>query len=149
MMSASPPQRPGPLIARITARPERLAELGAALRRTLAGPAFAAPRPLIDAVELAVHELAANVAVHGASADQPACIELSARRRGDAIEVLVVDSGRSFDPGAVPPPDPAVFQVGGYGLYLVRSLVDSATYQTGPFGNAWRLVAHLPTRTET
>jgi serine/threonine-protein kinase RsbW len=99
------------------------------------------PTALTYAVQLAVHEICANIVEH-AYAGQPAgrigvTVTLAAQPR--RLVVDLADTGRSFDPAGVPEPDLTEGQAGGYGLFLVRQLMDDVTYHPQPGGNHWRL----------
>jgi serine/threonine-protein kinase RsbW len=54
----------------------------------------------------------------------------------------LADTGRPFDPAAIPEPDLTEGQVGGYGLFLDQQLMDKVTNQPRPDGNHWRLAKH-------
>jgi anti-sigma regulatory factor (Ser/Thr protein kinase) len=54
------------------------------------------------------------------------------------------DSGISlFDPDEIPPPGLDVAQTHGYGLFLIRALVDDVSCQLKKGHNRWRLVKEL------
>ncbi len=96
-------------------------------------------------IQLAVHEVCANIVDHAYAGLPPGRIAvafyLSTDRRRFEIEVR--DTGRPFDLATVPEPNPAALQERGYGLFLVRNLMDEVTYQSGSEGNVWRLVKYL------
>jgi serine/threonine-protein kinase RsbW len=60
------------------------------------------------------------------------CLRISFDVRDDAMEVVIVDDGRPFDPRAHAPPEPAATgsrpRPGGLGLHLARQLVDGFGY---------------------
>jgi serine/threonine-protein kinase RsbW len=53
------------------------------------------------------------------------------------------DSGYSFDLASVPEPNLDEAHDHGYGLFLMRSLMDEVRYVPQPEGNQWSLVKHL------
>jgi serine/threonine-protein kinase RsbW len=53
------------------------------------------------------------------------------------------DTGSSFDITRVPEPNVAEPQARGYGLYLIRQLVDEVVYEIEANGNHWRLTKLL------
>jgi serine/threonine-protein kinase RsbW len=119
----------GACITEVLARVEGLAE-----------PAMVAYR-----VNLAVHEICANIVEH-AYAGQPegriaVTVVLITQPRSLIIDLH--DTGRSFDPACVLAPNLNEGQVGGYGLFLVRELMDDVIYQPQPGSNCWRLVKGL------
>ncbi len=95
-------------------------------------------------VELAVSEICTNIIKH-------AYHELQGELYGQisltsvGIQIDLHDQGHSFDPDSVPPPMSDI--EGGYGLHIVRQIMDVAEYSSEPDqGNHWRLVKYLPTQ---
>ena len=98
---------------------------------------------LVYNIELAVHEVCANIVEHAyaglpgrigvtfALADQPRC-----------LVVDLEDNGRSFDISTVAEPDLSQPHTGGYGLFLVHQLMDTVSYSPQPGSNHWRLVKY-------
>ncbi len=84
--------------------------------------------------ELAVEELFLNVASHGATAAARAPEVVITLQYDGADAVLTIeDDGRAFDPLSLPEPDTAAAvpdrAVGGLGVFLVRKLMDTVTYE--------------------
>ncbi|WP_420123608.1 ATP-binding protein [Nakamurella sp.] len=115
-----------------TARSTRA--IGPWLRDALAGLDPAAADALMSRMELAVHEVCMNVVDH---ADLPAGgrIELSLALGPRDLTVWVRDGGPGFDLAAVPDPAGHELQERGYGLKIVRALVDDLTYRHTAAGN--------------
>jgi PAS domain S-box-containing protein len=94
-------------------------------------------------LELAVSELATNVIQHAyqnAEGELRVVISLAP----DAVEIELYDDGISFDPAAVPAPDPDQLNEGGYGLIIAHQVVDELTYlPASPKGNCWRMVKYV------
>ena len=97
-------------------------------------------------IELAVSEICTNLIEH---AYQMAGGEIrgSLTPLENGIQIDLYDDGESFDPAAVP--DPTLAQgspnEGGYGLHIVRQIMDKVEYQAHtPKGNHWRLIKYLP-----
>lgn len=97
-------------------------------------------------LELALVEAATNVVRHAYREMEPQRIRVRVKRAGQLLEVLVLDTGRSFDPSAIPPPpepdpaDPSTWPEGGMGLSIIRSACDEMTYSSSDGENALRLV---------
>ena len=97
-------------------------------------------------VELAVSEICTNIIQHS-------YLTASGEIRGslilleNGIQIDLYDDGESFDPNAVPDPSPQpdTLNEGGYGLHIVRQIMDSVQYQADtPRGNHWRLIKYIP-----
>ncbi len=96
-------------------------------------------------IHLAVHEACANIIEH-AYAGQAAgriALAITLHKGQHRLMVELRDTGRSFNIEQVPEPDLESLQEGGYGLFLMRSLMDEVIYQPGVDGNYWQLVKHL------
>ncbi len=96
-------------------------------------------------VQLAVQEICANIVSHAYQGLAPGRIAVSftvdqAPRR---LVVDVRDTGRSFDIDAVPEPNLEEAQIHGYGLFLVRQLMDEMVYTPQGNNNHWHLVKNL------
>lgn len=96
-------------------------------------------------LELAIQEVAVNIVKH-AYAQRKGRIRMTMRLEEEPMRltILLRDTGRSFDPALVPPPRLGELQEHGFGLFLVRQLMDVVDYQPGPAGNMWRLVKNIP-----
>lgn len=99
----------------------------------------------IYTVQLAVHEGCANIVDHAYQYEQNGriLVEMSLRWNPPQFVVDLYDVGRTFNPESVPEPrfdDP---QVRGYGLYLMRQIMDEVSYHPLPGQNRWRLVKNL------
>jgi serine/threonine-protein kinase RsbW len=95
-----------------------------------AGPSFSYN------MQLAVDEAVVNVITHAYRDDPSGVVEMTCELHRDRLVVHIRDWGLSFDASAVPEPDLAEPQERGYGVYLIRNLMDSVQYQAGtPDGN--------------
>ncbi len=97
-------------------------------------------------VELAVSEICTNMIEHS-YVDKPGVINGNITLATGGVQIDVYDHGRSFNPNAVPPPmsDPMDPTEGGYGLHIVRQIMDVAEYQPQTEkGNHWRLIKYIP-----
>jgi anti-sigma regulatory factor (Ser/Thr protein kinase) len=65
----------------------------------------------------------------------------------NGVQLDFYDQGRSFDPNSVPQPnsDPHELNEGGYGLHIVRQIMDVVSYEhLSERGNHWHLIKFLP-----
>jgi serine/threonine-protein kinase RsbW len=101
--------------------------------------------PVSTDIRLALHELCTNIARHAYSdCDRDRILltfELASTRR--ELRITTVDTGSEFDPSKIPAPDLENGQMHGYGLYLMRKLMDEVEYQTSQAGNRWRMMKKL------
>ena len=91
---------------------------------------------------LAISEAATNVLRHAYTGEHEAHLILSARRIGERIIFRVRDFGDKFDPTSVRPAqiegEPSI---GGYGIYLMRRVMDKVRYATDhPVGTELMLI---------
>lgn len=99
-------------------------------------------------VQLAVDEAATNVIQHAYDLDEPGDLTLGWECEGNRFIVSLRDSGKSFDPASVPPPDITSpleeRQVGGLGLYLITRLMDEVRFEFHPQqGNVLTMVKYI------
>ncbi len=96
-------------------------------------------------IELAISEICTNIIQHayrGRKGDITGCITLLS----NGVLLDFYDTGASFDPTAVPEPksDPYHLAEGGYGLHIVRQIMDVVSYDQDPVrGNHWHLEKFL------
>ncbi|MGC8781635.1 MAG: ATP-binding protein [Anaerolineae bacterium] len=97
-------------------------------------------------LQLAVQETCANIVDHAYRDQEGGRIRLEFALHADPrrLEIHVYDSGRPFDPSRVREPDLEHAQERGYGLFLMRKLMDVVTYERQDERNHWRLVKNLP-----
>jgi anti-sigma regulatory factor (Ser/Thr protein kinase) len=91
------------------------------------------PDPVVFAVNLALDEIVTNIIVHGYRDDARHDIRVGIALDNEAIEATVRDDAPAFNPLIVPPVDlEAVAEhrpIGGLGVHLVRSVMDSVDYR--------------------
>jgi len=93
-------------------------------------------------LELAVSEVLTNIVQH-AYGGRGKCGEIRGefRLEADRIQVDAYDDGAPFELAAVPAPDPHRPREGGYGVHIIRQLMDEVDYwPSTEAGNHWRLV---------
>jgi anti-sigma regulatory factor (Ser/Thr protein kinase) len=97
-------------------------------------------------IELAVSEICTNIIQHSYKTGGGE-LRGSLTPLDNGIQIDLYDDGESFDPGAVPAPaaQADILNEGGYGLHIVRQIMDSVKYQADtPKGNHWRLIKYIP-----
>jgi serine/threonine-protein kinase RsbW len=101
---------------------------------------------------LAVDEAVTNVMMHGCP--QGGCnIELEAKLDDRAFSILIRDNGQLFDPTKRHDPNLNISpfeqeQAGGFGVYLIKHLVDQISYQVTSQGcNELTLLKRLDGKT--
>jgi serine phosphatase RsbU (regulator of sigma subunit)/anti-sigma regulatory factor (Ser/Thr protein kinase) len=109
-------------------------------------PAGSRGDDFIYLIELAISEICTNIVKH-AYAGKKGEIKGQVTLLNNGIELDFYDQGISFDPNTVPTPkaDPHDLNEGGYGLHIVRQIMDVVSYESQPGrGNHWRLIKFLP-----
>ncbi|MCP4424516.1 MAG: ATP-binding protein [Chloroflexi bacterium] len=95
-------------------------------------------------VTLAVHEICANIVEHAYAGEGGRIkMDIHLNERLDRLVVELYDAGEKFDLAAAPEPDLDIAPIRGYGLFLVRQLMDEVSYQPGTGQNHWRLMKRL------
>jgi serine/threonine-protein kinase RsbW len=95
------------------------------------------PTPQVESLELALHEVLANVLAHGGSAARAEpiriCIEVREETTTGEAHVEVIDAGIPFDPTGAPEHTPAKTlaeaPLGGLGLPLIRRCSEWTSYR--------------------
>ena len=99
-------------------------------------------------VELAVIEACTNIIRYAYPASSPGRLGVCLAREGDSIEILILDEGAPFDPTGVHPPDLHQSNEGGYGIFLMRTIMGTVTYRRrGSRWNCLRFVREAPRET--
>jgi serine/threonine-protein kinase RsbW len=100
---------------------------------------------IIYQVRLAIHETCTNIIEH-AYQGQPGLIRIVLTLQKFPLGLLVdlYDQGNSFDIEEVASPDLSMANNRGYGLFLIRQLMDEVIYEPQPGGNHWQLYKNLP-----
>lgn len=86
----------------------------------------------LGSFELALEEIFMNVVMHGSRPGSAPRVEVSVIPGTDTVTMTVEDNGPHFDPLSLPPPEVTASladrRVGGLGVHLVRSLMDTVSY---------------------
>jgi sigma-B regulation protein RsbU (phosphoserine phosphatase) len=84
-------------------------------------------------LNLAIEEAVTNVMCYAYPEGESGELELEAVRKDHRLEFILSDSGKPFDPTAVPDADTTASvedrPIGGLGIYLVRTIMDSVRYE--------------------
>jgi anti-sigma regulatory factor (Ser/Thr protein kinase) len=121
-----------------------------AARATRAALAGGLAEDRAEALESAVAEAVANAVEHGNEGDERLLVALEVVRTPDAVRVRIRDAGRGGGiPAATEPPDVRAMVRGeqaarGWGLLLMRGLVDEVRVLPAPSQRAVELVLWLP-----
>jgi anti-sigma regulatory factor (Ser/Thr protein kinase) len=110
------------------------------------------PDPQVECLELALHEVLANVLAHGGSAagTEPIRIRVEVHKMAATGEarIAVEDAGIPFDPTGAPEHTPAKslaeVQLGGLGLPLIRRCSDWMSYRREGGRNHFMFGARWP-----
>lgn len=96
-------------------------------------------------IQLAVQEVCTNIVDHAYAGMEAGRIKvtLSLLESPKRLSIELRDTGNSFDPSLVAEPDLEVGQVHGFGLFLLRILMDEVNYEPLYQSNCWRLIKVL------
>jgi serine/threonine-protein kinase RsbW len=102
--------------------------------------------PTVYAVQLAVDEACSNIIEHAYGGEGVGDIQCTCEVGGAQLRFTLRDTGKPFDPSAVPDPDLSTQiesrQVGGLGLYLIHKIMDEVRFEFGEAGNTLTLTKH-------
>jgi serine/threonine-protein kinase RsbW len=100
---------------------------------------------VLQQVQLAIHEACTNVVEHAYEGRKHERMQiiLTLDDTSRRLTVELRDSGQPFDPSSVAEPDLEDGQIHGYGLFIMRQVMDEVTYEPSDGANRWRLVKEL------
>ena len=91
---------------------------------------------LVFKINLALEEVTINIISYGGRQNGPSPnIEIGITRGEEDLTIQVSDDGRPFNPLVDAPPPPIIDEstrvapIGGFGLHLVKTMMDSVTYR--------------------
>ena len=95
---------------------------------------------LQEQIALATQEAAVNIVKHAYEREpgRPICAELDVDAQ--RLALTLTHEGRDFDPAAVRPPDFDGGRAGGFGVYLIREIMDEVYYLHGAARRGLRMV---------
>ncbi len=120
----------------IPASPAELSGLRRAARQALRE----VPTQVVDEMLLALDEAATNAILYGSRGGDP--VEVAVRVRGAWVEATVLDHGPARPPD--PLPTAAGFRSRGWGLWLLRCLVDEVRLECVKLGTRVTLRRQIP-----
>lgn len=103
----------------------------------------------IDALRTAVAEAVTNAIEHGNAEDLDTKVSVVLTVRRDELVIDVGDQGRkpleTEQTKTTPRIEEAISRAdkGGWGIWLIRELMDEVEFSTGPGGNLIRMIIHL------
>jgi serine/threonine-protein kinase RsbW len=103
---------------------------------------------LVYKINLVLEELTLNIMNYGYTDEAVHLIEVSVKTEDSRITIEIVDDGRPFNPIAdAPMPDlegPMMDRrIGGWGVHIVRTIMDDVSYVRVDNKNRMKLVAKL------
>ncbi len=126
----------------------RLSELAALHRKVAAFVSHSGfSRKLGGELALVLEEWFVNVVTHGLKGRGRPVIEVTLRREGEWLVLLLRDNGMPFDPWRVPAPDTSASlterPAGGLGIHMIRSIMDRCEYSRENGFNLSRLIKKI------
>ena len=98
---------------------------------------------MINNIELAIHEAAMNVVRHGFGGGADDYIVLRIIFGGDTFVFTLTDPAPAFTLPSLTQPDPLEPREGGYGVFLIRQLMDEVEYSRANTTNTLRMVKRI------
>lgn len=105
------------------------------------------PPELLYQIELVLEEIGTNIIKYGQDGEKETEIQITLTSDRKSLTMEIIDTGKPFDPFAdAPQPDldsdVPDRPIGGLGVYLVRKLMDEASYRREDGMNKVTLVKH-------
>ena len=98
-------------------------------------------------LNLALEEAVTNVIMYAYPKGTDGLVDIEAIIRKDSLSFVISDSGQAFDPTAQPDVDITKGvderQVGGLGIYLVRSIMDNLSYERSDGKNIFSMTKYI------
>lgn len=102
----------------------------------------------LHSCQLAVDEACTNIVEHSYQGQPDQVIDILCIQEAAGFIITVMDDGPPFDPLKQSPPDPEMpldhRKVGGWGVYLIKQLMDAVTYEYLNGRNHLRMTKRLP-----
>ena len=106
------------------------------------------PEEIIDNCELALHELLTNLVDHAYQGDGGNMLTVVISWDGVTVRIETRDNGKpaDIDFSGVSMPKPDELAEGGYGVAIIKTLMDKVTYRSEQGVNIWTLIKHTQTK---
>ena len=130
----------------IPASHKHLNVLGASLGALFERVDFLTDREMLTYnMELALHETCTNIVEHAYESKEDGRIRVSIVLSENDRKLIIdlYDTGQSFNINESKEPNLDEVQIRGYGLFLMRQLLDEVVYTPGKKENYWHLVKNL------
>ena len=98
------------------------------------------------AITLAVDEALTNVIRHAYHSRPDGLMELECRETAEGMEITLRDSGEAPDKSSICARELGCDQPGGLGTHIIRTVMDSVSYEASPEGNRFVARKALPKR---
>ncbi len=95
-------------------------------------------------LELAVQEIGSNAVLHAYRGRSDGWLRVEVAFDASGVTVVLIDAGREFVPSDARDLEPGEVRVRGYGLHLLRRLMDEIDYRREGDLNRWRLRREYP-----
>jgi serine/threonine-protein kinase RsbW len=106
------------------------------------------PADRVEDLKTAVAEACMNAIEHGNRLDASMKVGISLTIDKDRLQIAVQDEGAGI--GQVPPTTPDIdskiegtSDTRGWGIFLIKSLMDEVTFESTPEGNVVKMIIHL------
>jgi anti-sigma regulatory factor (Ser/Thr protein kinase) len=107
------------------------------------------PDDVIGDVVLAASEAVTNSVVHGYEETRRGRVDVSIQVTADSVSLTVRDYGSGFSGKPYDAPDTSTPHEGGYGVYLVHSLMDEVTLLSLDQGTELRMKKVIKSKTSS
>ena len=107
------------------------------------------PEAVVDDVILAASEAVTNSVVHGYEETRRGTVDLSLQVSADSVSLTIRDYGTGFGKKPYAAPDTRIPHEGGYGVYLVHTLMDEVTLTSLENGTELRMKKAIKPKTNS
>jgi serine/threonine-protein kinase RsbW len=106
------------------------------------------PADRVEDLKTAVAEACMNAIEHGNKLDASMKVGISLTIDRDRLQIDVQDEGAGIGQALPPTPDidskiEGTSETRGWGIFLIKSLMDEVTFESTPEGNVGKMIIHL------